>query len=81
MAPDTPGVQLLCPTRWTVLDDSLGSVVSNYAILQDIFEQSKDKVTVTEIKSCIIGASAQMTSFEYLFGALLGECILRNIEF
>ena len=32
------------------------------------------------MKSRIIGVSAQMTSFEYLFGTLLGECILRNID-
>ena len=80
VAPDTPGIQLLCPTRWTVCGDSLGSVVSNYAILQDTFEQSKDEVTDTEIESRIIVVSAQMTSFEYLFGTLLGECILRNID-
>ena len=80
MAPDTLGIQLLCPTHCTVCGDSLGSVVSNYAILQDTFEQSKDEVTDTEIKSHIIGVSAQMTSFEYLFGTLLGECILRNID-
>ena len=80
MAPDTPGIRLLCPTRWTVRGDSLGSVVSNYAILQDTYEQSKDEVTDTEIKSHIIGVSAQMTSFEYLFGTLLGECILRSID-
>ena len=30
---------------------------------------------LTEIKSRIIGASAHMTSFEYIFGTLLGECV------
>jgi len=80
VAPDTPGIRLLCPTRWTVRGESLSSIVSNYAILQDTFEQSINEVTDTEIKSRIIGVSAQMTSFEYLFGTLLGECILRNID-
>ena len=80
VAPDTPGIRLLCPMRWTVRGDSLGSVISNYAILQDTFEQSKNEVTDTEIKSRINGVSAQMTSFEYLFGTLLGECILRNVD-
>ena len=51
VAPDTPGIRLLCPMRWTVRGDSLGSVISNYAILQDTFEQSKNEVTDTEIKS------------------------------
>ena len=30
---------------------------------------------LTEIKSRIIGVSAQMISFEYIFGTLLGECV------
>ena len=66
MASDTPSIRLLCPMHWTVCGDSLGSVISNYAILQNTFEQSKNKVTDTEIKICIIGVSAQMTSFEHL---------------
>lgn len=70
----------MCPTHWTVRGDSLGSVVNNYAVLQETFEQSKNEVTDTEMKSRIIGVSAQMTSFEYLFGILLGVCILRNID-
>jgi len=80
VAPDKPGVQLLCPTHWTVRGENLSSIVSNYAILQDTFEQSINEVTDTEIKSRIIGVNAQLTSFEYLFGTLLGECILRNID-
>jgi len=80
VAPDTPGIRLLCPTHWRVRGESLSGIVSNYAILQDTFEQSKNKVTDTEIKSCVIGVSTQMTSLEYLFGTLLGECILRNID-
>ena len=62
MAPDTPGIRLLCPTHWTVHGDSLSSIISNYAILQDTSEKSKDEVTDTEMKSRIIGVSAQMTS-------------------
>jgi len=79
VAPGTPGVRLLCPTCWTVCGESLSSIVSNYAILQDTFEQSINEVTDTEIKSRIIGVSAQMTSFEYLFGTLLGDTFLGTL--
>ena len=67
----------LCPTGWTVCGDSLCSVITNYAILQDTyvhFNRAKMKL-LTEIKSRIIGVSAHMTSFEYVFGILLGECV------
>ena len=52
-------------------------VLTNYAILQVTFEKSKDEFTDTEMKSRIIDVSAQVTSFEYSFGTLLG---LRNID-
>ena len=78
LSPDGPGVRMLCPTQWTVRGDSLDSVLWNYTTLQDTFEESRDAVSDTETKSCLIGVSAQMRTFAYLFGAMLGECILKH---
>ncbi len=33
MTPGSPGVRVLCPTRWTVRADSLASVIENYDVL------------------------------------------------
>ncbi len=33
MAPDSPGMRVLCPTWWMVRADSLASVIENYDIL------------------------------------------------
>jgi len=63
LAPDVPGIRVLCPTRWTVRGESLGSVIANYAALQETFEESIDTVTDTEVKSRLIGVSAQMNSY------------------
>ena len=30
-----PGIQVLCPTRWTVCANSLSSIIDNYVTLQD----------------------------------------------
>ena len=48
---ETPGIRLLCPTRWTVRGDSLRSVRNNYSVLIDTFERSKEVTTDTETKS------------------------------
>lgn len=72
-----PGIRVLCPTRWTVRGESLGSVIANYAALQETFEESIDTVTDTGVKSRLIGVSAQMKTFNFLFGILLGELILK----
>lgn len=80
MAPDTPGIRLLCPTRWTVCGDSLASIITNYTVIQETFEESIGTVRDTEIKARLIGVSAQMKTFNFLFGAMLGERILRHSD-
>ena len=80
IAPDTPGIRVLCPTRWTVRGERLGSVIANYAVLQETFEESIDTVTDTEVKSRLIGVSAQMKTFNFFFGTLLGELVLKHSD-
>ena len=48
MAPGTPGVRTLCPTRWTVRADSMQSIIQNYSVLQDLWEQAADIVHDTD---------------------------------
>lgn len=38
LSPNTPGVRVLCPTRWTVRADSLKSVLDNYVALQALWD-------------------------------------------
>ena len=41
LAPNVPGFRTLFPTRWTVKGESLQSVVDNYAVFQDLWEEAK----------------------------------------
>ena len=77
---ETPGIRLLCPTRWTVRGDSLNSVCDNYSVLLDTFERSLEIVFDTETKSRIIGVLSQMRSFHYYFGVKLGQLIFANLS-
>ena len=47
LAPETPGLHVLCLTRWTVRANSLTSVTDNYAVLQTLWETSKDETSDT----------------------------------
>ena len=76
--PDTEGIRLLCPTRWTVRAKGLDSIIVNYSVLQNAFEESKDCAPNTEIKCCLIGARAQIKTFELLYGAMLEELTLNH---
>ena len=80
LAPETPGFRTLCPTRWTVRANSLQSVLDNYVVLQDLWEESYWDVKDTDIRARIKGVDAQMKTFDYLFGVMLGQSILRHTD-
>ena len=77
-AGSTPGIRVLCPTRWTVRADSLLSITRNYDTLQNTWEEAIAVVKDSESKARIHGVSAQMKKFDYLYGNTLGELVLRH---
>lgn len=76
----SPGMRLLCPTRWTVQADSLKSVIDNYVSLMDTWEEALHIVRDMEMKARIDGIVFQMQTFEFAFGTVLGELILRHSD-
>ena len=80
MPEDTPGIRVLCPTRWTVRAQALQSIIANYEALQMLWEESLDFVKETEMRSRIKGVSICMRSFDYFFGASLGELLLKHSD-
>ena len=80
VCPGTTGFHVLCPTCWTVRAASLSSVIENYAVFQELWLECLDCTKDTETKTRILGVEAQIKTFNYLFGVLLGEVILRNTD-
>ena len=80
LAPSTPGFRTLCPTRWTVRALSLQSVIDNYEVLNALWDTVKDSVTDSEVRARIIGIEATMSRFDFLFGAVLGERLLKHTD-
>ena len=76
----SPGVHILCQTRWTVRADSLASIVDNYNVLQSTWEEVVEIARDTETKARIIGVAAQMKTFGFLFGTILSEMLLRHTD-
>ena len=64
MAPDSPGMRLLCPTRWTVKADSLKSVLDNYETLMETWNESVEVLKDTEMKARVLGVLSQMKRFD-----------------
>ena len=70
---------MLCPTRWTVCADSLGSVQINYSVLQrglEVFSEARDMETSAKVRVI----AAVMESFDFLFGVMLGKKVLRLVD-
>lgn len=74
------GIRVLCPTRWTVRAEALGSVINNYSSLLETFEAALETTRDTDTKARIRGVAAEMTTFKYLFGNVLAEKISRHTD-
>ena len=76
----TPGIRVLCPTRWTVRAEALKSILDNFDILLKLWEESLEHVKDTEMKARIQGVAAQIMKFSFFFGISLGLLILRYTD-
>lgn len=79
---DSPGIRILCPTRWTVRAEALYSIIETYDVLQEVWvrEESLEYVKEQEMRSRIRGVALYMQTFDFLFGSIVGETILRNCD-
>lgn len=63
LTPESPGIRLLCLTRWTVRADSLKSMIDNYTALQETWEEALDASKDTETRARNLGVASQMKMF------------------
>ncbi len=71
---------MLCPTRWTVRAESIASVLKNYEVLQSTWLEASSVTSDSETKARIGGVAASMKTFDFIFGAMLGEMILKHSD-
>ena len=74
------GIRVLCPTRWTIRADALFSVIANYTILMNTWDEATRVARDMETKARIIGVQSQMKKFSFMSGVYLGEMILRQSD-
>ena len=77
---DSPGLRILCPTRWTVRANALHSISSNYEALFRLWEDSLEIVRETDMRARIIGVNSCMKTFNFFFGVVLGELVLSHSD-
>ena len=80
MAPVGPGLRNLCPTRWTVRAASLQSIRENYAVLNATWHEASDVAKQSEMKARINGVATKMKEFNFLFGLMLAEKLIKHSD-
>ena len=76
IAPQDAGIRVMCPTQWTVKGEALKSIVDNFEVLQNLWEESLEYVKESEIRARIGGVSDLMMKFDFFFGVMLGQTVL-----
>ena len=71
------GIRSFCPTRWTVRGDSISSILDNYNVLKQLWDECLDTTLVPEVKGRMLGVRAQMSQYNLLFGLKLCERVLK----
>ena len=67
--------------RWTVRADSLASVLSIYVVLQSSWDTFSDMAhRDMEMSATVNGIAVQLEKFDFLFGVMLGEKLLRSAD-
>ena len=75
------GLAKFSSTRWTVRAVSFKCIFKNYQALRETYKEClKQGGLSADIETRVVGCQAQMNSFNYLFGILLGERLFAHID-
>ena len=70
----------MCQTRWTVRGGSLQSVIDNWNLLQELWDECLETKLEPDIKGHIIEVKHQIGKFDYFYGVYLGEMLLKHSD-
>lgn len=80
ISPDSVGFRVLCPTRWTVRNETFKSILDNYEVILQLWDDILDDNPDSETRARVNGVASQMQSFNYFFGACLLRSVLRHTD-
>ena len=80
LVPEFPGFRALCPTRWIVRGGSLQSVIDNWNVLSELWDECLETKLEPDIKECIIGVKHQMGTFDYFYSVNLGGMLPKHSD-
>ena len=64
----------------TVRAESIASVLKNCEVFQSTWQEASSITSDSEMKARIGGVSASMETFDFIYGAMLGEMVLKHSD-
>ena len=80
ISPDTPGIRVLCPTRWTVRHETIQSIMSNYEAFLVFWEEILEDHIDSETRARVHCLNSQMKTFHFYFGLKLLHTVLVHAD-
>lgn len=80
ISPDSVAFRVLCPTRWTVHNETFQSILDNYSALLELWETILNDKPDSETRARINGIDSQMKIFDFYFGAFLLHNLLSHTD-
>lgn len=76
----TPGIRILCPTRWTVEADTMKSIIAMYGVLQECWTEALAVTNHTETKVRVICVQFKMLQFDFWFRINPSSRVFRHCD-
>lgn len=80
VAPLSPGIRTLCPTRWTIRAASLQSVLDNYEVLLQTWDALLEITKESDVRARIDGMATKMNTFTFFFGVTLSQLLFVHTD-
>ena len=80
LSPATVGFRILCPTRWTLRNETFRGILENYDTLLELWEIILNDSPDSETRARINGIASQMKTFDYFFGAYLLHLLFKHTD-
>ena len=63
------GIRTFCPTRWTVRGNAIESILENYQVLNQLWEECLETRLDPDVKGRIIGVKSRMAHYNLFFSS------------
>jgi len=58
------GFRILCPTRWAIRNETFSSIIQNYSVLLELWDEILDERIDSDVRARVGSVCSQMLTFD-----------------